>query len=103
MYDFNANDDGMSDSQSLSESFDSESIIDNYMNDDEKRGENVQINTHQLLDDIHDKYLVELPDDLFAALKMAEDTKVALISELFAYKILQIEMELAENENNERI
>ncbi len=55
----------------------------------------------QLLDDIYDKYLAELPDDIFQALKKAEDTKVLLISELFAQRILEYEESRAEIEEDD--
>ncbi|CDW87868.1 UNKNOWN [Stylonychia lemnae] len=100
MYEFHNDDDKSLQSQSfVSESMTSESIIDDYLL---KRQENVQINTVQLLDDIYDKHLIELPDDLIAALKEADNTKVTIISELFAFKILQIEMEIVENEDSEQ-
>eukprot|EP00347_Sterkiella_histriomuscorum_P010579 403375736 len=59
-----------------------------------------KISTVKILDEIYDKYLMEVPDDLITALKLAEDTKIHLISELFAQRLLQIENELAENEDN---
>lgn len=66
-------------------SFRTSSTIENYF---DRKPESVQISTVKLLDDIYDKYLAEVPDDLIQALKKAEDTKVHLISELFAQKIL---------------
>ena len=60
----------------------------------------VQISTHQLLDQVYEKYMVNLPDDLLQAFKLAETTKVEIISELFGQRILQIEMEIAENESD---
>ncbi len=60
----------------------------------------VQISTHQLLDQVYEKYMINLPDDLLESFKLAESTKVEIISELFAQRILQIEMEIAENQSD---
>jgi hypothetical protein len=60
-----------------------------------------KVSTSQLLDEVYDVRLRELPEELDEALKLAEKAKVEIINDLYADQIVALEMQIAENSHFE--